>query len=475
MKQIFTLLLTLIFPLFGIAQNLGIAIPVADNNTYGKTRPRIVTTTNDVPVVRWGSKTTDKVYTARLNGNAFANPVTITQGSNIAFVDDWAGPDMASYGNDVFVTFHSQPEATGFVYVVKSSDGGVTFGDTIRAESAAVEQSRFPVIAVDPNGNPAVMFMRFSGNWVDPQYVVANSTDGGATYLADANASELAPGEVCDCCPAALLSEGQRQVAMFRNNDNNLRNLWVTVSNDNGADFPTGDDMDPNNWIINSCPSTGPDGHINGDSLYTVWMSAGQGSSRVYMSSVHLPTAIRGTTWEVSPNQNASANQNYPRIAGEGEVMGIVYQEAASGNIDCFITISIDGGNTFSTPILLHDDPTGTQRNPDVAYSNGQFHVVFEDVAAGSVIYRTASLPGVGIDENAGVSFNAWTDDQQNIHVELPLNQVCDVVIFNGAGQEIYSDQAVRTTLRKKMSSSGIYFIAVTANGRKSTSKVVLP
>jgi len=115
MKRIFTFLFVLIMPLLGMTQNLEIAIPVADNNTYGKTRPRIVTTANNVPVVMWGKKNTNKVYTARLDGNAFASPVTITQGSNMAFVDDWAGPDIASNGNDVFVTFHSQPEATGFV------------------------------------------------------------------------------------------------------------------------------------------------------------------------------------------------------------------------------------------------------------------------------------------------------------------------------------------------------------------------
>jgi hypothetical protein len=473
MKQVYSLLLILIFPLLGIAQSLGVAIPVADDNTYGKTRARIVTATNDIPVVMWGSKTSDKVYTARLDGNAFSTPVQITPGDMEGFVSDWAGPDIASNGDDVFVTFHSQPEATGFVYVVKSSDGAVTFGDTVRAESATVEQSRYPVIAVDPIGNPAVMFMKFEGNWIDPQYVVANSTDGGVTYLNDTNASELAPGEVCDCCPAALLSEGQRQVAMFRNNDENLRDLWVTVSNDNGADFDTGDDMDPNNWIINSCPSTGPDGYINEDTLYTVVMSAGQGASRIYMSSVHLPTATRGNTWEVAPNMNSSANQNYPRIAGEGEVLGIVYQEAASGNIDCYITISIDGGNAFSAPVLLHEETSGTQRNPDLTYGNGQFHVVFEDIGAGSLIYRTVELPGLGISETNALPVTLWADNG-TINIKIPTGEEYDIHIINAVGQSVGSESSAKNSIAFPVKTSGVYLVTVSSNNQKTTQQLVV-
>lgn len=473
MKYAAAFMFLLIAPMLGLTQNLGMAIPVADGNTYGKTRPRIVVDANGTPIILWGRKTTDKVYVARLDGNVFTTPIQVTPGTLEGFVSDWAGPDMVSNGDDVFVTFHSQPESTGYVYVVKSSDGGVTFGDTVRAENAAVEQSRFPVIAVDPNGNPAVMFMKFEGNWIDPQYVVANSPNGGLSYLDDVNASEIAPGEVCDCCPAALLSEGQRQIAMFRNNDNNLRDLWVTISSDNGADFDTGDDMDPNNWMINSCPSTGPDGYINGDSLYTVWMSAGLGASRIFMSSVHLPSATRGTTWEVSPNQNSSANQNYGRIAGNGEVMGIVYQEAASGNIDCFITISMDGGNTFSSPILLHDEVNGTQRNPDVTYYNGEFHVAFEDVSAGSVIYRSVSLPGVGIEEN-DLNATIYLVSDRTINIKFADSGTWEVDIINGLGQLVYQNTVTKNRLDVTVANPGVYVVSVRQDGKSMTKQLMV-
>lgn len=470
MRSTFTTLILVLLCLSGSAQVLGTAIPVADDNAYGKTRPRIVSDASGNPVVMWGRKTTDKVYVAKLDGNSFTTPVSVVPGTEEAFVADWAGPDIAANGDDVFVTYHSQPEAEGFVYVVKSSDGGVSFGDTVRAENIGADQSRFPVIAVDPNGNPAVMFMRFTGNWVDPQYVVANSPNGGTSYLEDVPGSEIAPGEVCDCCPAALLSEGQRQVAMFRNNDNNLRDLWVTISNDNGADFDTGDDMDPNNWIINSCPSTGPDGHIDGDSLYTVWMSAGQGSSRVYLSSVHLPSATRGETWEVAPEQNTSANQNYPRIAGDGQLLGVVYQRAAGGNIDCYMAISTNGGASFGQPFLLHDETNGTQRNPDVTYANGEFHVVFEDVAAGAVVYRSVSVP-VGINE-LEVEAEIWSANK-NIFVRLNQPTRFKVELLNPAGQLVYQGTIIQGTATIPVRDNGLYLLRL-SNDRQSLVRKLL-
>lgn len=473
MNKLFALLTFSLFSIVGVAQNLGVAIPVADGSDFGKTRPRLVVEQDGVPVVMWGNITTNKVYTAQLDGNVFTAPVQVTPGNVEAFVENWAGPDIASNEDDVFVTFHSQPEADGFVYVVKSSDGGLTFGDTVRAENIGNDQSRFPVMAVGPDGAPTVMFMRFSGNWVDPQYVVANSPDQGISYLDDVSASALAPGEVCDCCPGALLSEGQRQVAMFRNNDNDLRDLWVTVSTDNGAGFPTGDDVDPNNWMINSCPSSGADGYIDGDSLYTVWMSAGQGYSRVYLASVHLPTAAAGNVQEAAPVQNSNANQNYPRIAGQGDVMGVVYQEAGSGNIDCYITISTDGGISFSAPTRLHDDPSGTQRNPDITYSNGQFHVVFEDVSAGSIIYRSVEIPMVGVTEFQESLFSLLVQDH-SIQVMFSSDGPAQLSLYSALGQEISRQDVIAGTAEFRVNQAGVYIVRMEQGGRVSSRRLIV-
>ena len=303
---------------------------------------------------------------------------------------------------------------------------------------------------------------------------MANSPNGGQSYLDDVNASEIAPGEVCDCCPAALLSEGQRQVAMFRNNDNNLRDLWVTISNDNGADFDTGDDMDPNNWMINSCPSTGPDGYMNGDTLYTVWMSAGQGASRVYMSSVYLPTGTLGATYEVASDPITSTNHNYPRVAGEGQIMGVVYQQSASGNVNCAMTISTDGGNSFSQPFYLHDETFGTQRNPDVTYANGKFHVVFEDVAAGSVIYRTVSLPGVGVEEAGELAMRTWSVDR-TIHLEIDASGAQEISVVNAIGQNVANRIITGRASTIQIKHGGVYLLRIRNEDGIYVRRIVVP
>ena len=139
-------------------------------------------------MVMWGKSNNLGVYVSTLNGTAFSSPLKVTPNGVNAFVQSWAGPGMDVLGDNVFVSFKSQPENAGFVYVVKSSDGGKTFGDTVRVSNN--NWSRFPEVAVLPNGNPVVTFMDFDPNFKDPRYVVSVSKDGGKSFQQTVNASE---------------------------------------------------------------------------------------------------------------------------------------------------------------------------------------------------------------------------------------------------------------------------------------------
>ena len=166
---------------------------------------------------------------------------------------------MAVRDNDVFVTFKAQPENSGFVYVVKSTDGGKTFGDTVRVSDN--NWSRFPEVAVLPNGNPVVTYMDFDPDFKDPRYVVSVSNDGGKSFQDVVSATEEAPGEACDCCPGFIMADNDRITILFRNNDNDLRDIWASISEDGGKTFHLAKDIDESNWTIGGCPSTGSRSH----------------------------------------------------------------------------------------------------------------------------------------------------------------------------------------------------------------------
>jgi hypothetical protein len=77
------------------------------------------------------------------------------------------------------------------------------------------------------------------------------------------------------------VSEGNTVVMPYRDNDNNIRDTWVGVSNDGGASFTSGMDVDQQDWLIMACPSSGPDAFIIGDNIYSTYMS---GASGIYFS-----------------------------------------------------------------------------------------------------------------------------------------------------------------------------------------------
>jgi|GEM_PF-5651021 len=112
--------------------------------------------------------------------------------------------------------------------------------------------------------------------------------------------------------------------------------------------------FDPSNITSISNPSGGS------GVLEYVWLSSTNGGSNYTMIA-----GANGSSYNPGPLTEMTWFRRCARRAGcadyVGEVLGIVYQEAASGNIDCYITISIDGGNAFSAPVLLHEETSGTQ------------------------------------------------------------------------------------------------------------------
>lgn len=469
--------LALLFPFTALGQTIvwTDVIPVNTNTNTGYTRPQIVITNGSIPVVMWGKANNQGVYVSRWYGNGFGAPVEVTPNGVNAFVQDWAGPGMAAKGDTVFVTFKSQPENEGYVYVVKSTDGGFTFGDTIRVSDN--NWSRFPAVSVDQNGNPYVSYMEFDPNWSDPRYVVHASTDGGSTFSSAVDASAVAPGEVCDCCPSFILADQGKVLQMFRNNDNNLRDIWASVSTDAGSTFSLGADVDNNNWVIGGCPSTGPNAIMTQDSIIAVWMSGGGGASAVNIgTSSHTNLGV-GMNADINPFP--SANQNYPKIAGDGNTLGVVWQESYTGNTEIKFMYTTEGiqGLLEATPDTVNSSLSGNQKNPSIAYGENTFVVVWQDQPTNSVLYRIGivspptSVGNVGQEKAIQVYPNPSTG---NFSVTLP--EVGDIALMDISGKLIRSEfvNSPNRTLNFEGISKGVYLLKFKATDFELHKKIVV-
>ncbi|HHZ66052.1 MAG TPA: T9SS type A sorting domain-containing protein [Flavobacteriales bacterium] len=376
--------------------------PVTGGNSFSNVRPRIALTTGNTPIIMWGDDVNSDVYTAKWTGSGFTAPLKIHSDSIDVFTSNWAGPEFEASGDTVFIGLKVLPEADNGVYSVRSTDGGLTFDDTVRIENIGDSLARFPTVTIANGGNPVFAYMKFDSNWMDAQYTVAQSIDGGDTFEQDVEAGLLVTGEACDCCPAAIKTDGQRQVLMFRNNDNNLRENWLVYSDDGGTSFIASAVADTTNWEVFSCPSFGPDFIISGNAIHSTWLSRGTGGvERIYVGTFDINTMQITFQDTISSGTLPVTNfERYSRMAGEADVVGVVYQHTSFGNTDIILASSQTGSAGLVGNIdTVNISTTGNQQSPDIAYADGTFHIVWQDETSGDVMYRNVTVPYTNIEK----------------------------------------------------------------------------
>lgn len=366
--------------------------PVMDCNNAdeGALRPRIVVNGNGDPVVLWGDMSPMANHVSVGDGATFSVPVEVSAGF-MPSVDDWMGSSIAGVGNTLWVVMKSAPEEGSPIYVRRSDDGGYTWGDTIRVEPFDGLVSRFPSIdVVDPDA-PIVQYMQFDSGWLGARQVVTHMM-GGSFMTPVQVSTPFAPGDVCDCCPNQVVAHEQHVAALYRNAGADIRVMWAATSSDGGATFPVGTFIDTTAWFLPACPSSGPDGYFDGDSIRYVWMSGANNGSKVYLGSASAMDLGLGSHFKLHSGQPSNLQQNFPRIAGSGDTLGVVWQQVYMGQNEILFSWSTTGVSGLSAPDTVNVDLAGVQKTPDIAYADGAFHIIWSEANTGQVRYRKATL-----------------------------------------------------------------------------------
>ena len=409
--------------------------PVLDCNAQGagSLRPRVALSGAGAPVVLWGDMSPMANYVAVGSGTAFGNPVEVSQGFAPA-VADWMGSSIAAVGNTVWVVMKATPEESRPVYVRRSDDGGFTWGDTLRVDPSDGLVSRFPSIdLVEPNA-PLVQYMQFDSGYFGARQVVCHMM-GGAFMQPVQISSPFAPGDVCDCCPNQIIAGQDHTVALYRNAGPDIRVMWGAVSTDGGMSFPAGSVIDGTAWSLNACPSSGPDGYLATDSIRYVWMSGATNGTKVYIGNALASDLSLGDQNLVHADQPQGLQQNFPRIAGSGDTLGVVWQQISGGQSEILFSWSVTGPRGLSVPDTVNADLSGSQRTPDIAYANGAFHIVWSEVTGSLVRYRKAMVLGPnGTPEQGEVApVRAWPNPVRDVlNLEGAQWTVAEVIDLQG-------------------------------------------
>ena len=375
-------------------QTIDIAAAHFDNN-----HPRITTDRAGNPLAIWG-KGSDLQFT-RWNGTAFTQPVKLNPVT--VATADWMGPDIATHGDTVYVVYKQSPEdlTTSHIWCMRSKDGGATFDAPVRVDFTGDSLTRFPTITTDESGNPIIAFMKFNPTFGEARWAVTRSDDFGATFSPDVKASGWSgpSSYVCDCCPGTILCSGDVVTVIYRDNNLNIRDNWAAVSTDGGRTFSGGFNVDQQNWFLENCPASGPDGVIVGDSLYTISMNGENIDELVYYNKASISTM---TCPEAKPVTDYLFGliQNYPRMANYGTAVAMLWRHSINfeSQLGLYFTSDITEGFPSTYDTLAFSNVV----NADVALSPEKVFVVWQDNSTNTVKYKSGAYESrTGIKETA--------------------------------------------------------------------------
>jgi hypothetical protein len=453
---------------------------VVVNTSASITAPRIALLPDGTPLVTWGESgngIASRIWCSRMDGDTFTMPVSVVQNTPAPLLFGFGGYDVALSGNLVFVVFERSGQG---IFISRSDDGGLTFNLPVVVKGPeSGTYATLSSVVVDGTNNPVVSYI-FEKNGT-ATYQVRRSTDGGLIFNAQVTANAPAPGgKVCECCTSDLIASGDSVWILFRNNNQNIRDSWVSRSTDLAATFDTATDVDATDWQINACPISGPRLARSGDSLLAVWMSAANGTGHIYLNSLHAATMQAGQQLDFSDGSDPQSVHTQPDITASGDTVGVVYVKKAK---EINFHFSTNGTSNLINQSTQFAIPDHILRYPSLSFRNGVFHLIYVDATDGNVIYRqghlTQSSPAVEPADVFDVSIfpNPTTGI---ITVQTDRNPITALAVTDSHGKTIYLPGKIRQSeyqfaIDLRNNPPGIYFIHVNRkDGREYTKAISL-
>jgi hypothetical protein len=434
------------------------------------------------PVIYWGKTGGNpKLYLAFGENNVFSAPIEVsTNGIDLDLWGGALGPQIAARGNTLFLIFESY--GTG-IYSIKSDDGGQSFSAPVLVY--APPQGRFatlPSVAIDPALNPVVSFITTNASEQDARYEVTHATDGGLSFPSTTIANTSAAGEeVCECCPATIGAFSEDEIYLaFRNNDDNLRDIWVAKSIDGGANFTEATDIDDTDWQTQTCPQSGPDMIMSSDSIYAVFFSAAT-ASNIYLSTLDKASMSLGDHFQITSSAAPDLSQGNPVIAGNGDTMAVVWEEYVGNNWNIQLCWSVNGSGDLLNNRITIDESSGAQKLADIAYQDGQFHIVYEDQSNGRVIYRRASFENLIANKeitnsvaNVTISPNPFSNTT-TVTINKNSFETYSASLYTAQGQKVadYQSNGNELNITQAGLTSGIYFLKIIRGDQQITERLI--
>ena len=375
---------------FRASQGLG-TINVS-NGTGSSVFPQIATSGSNV-YVTWQDTTpgnSDIFFAVSTNkGTSFSTPINISNNT-----DSSVSPQIATSGNNVYVTWQDGPLFNRDTFFAVSTNNGTSFGTPINLGNNT-GGTFFPQIAATGNNVYVAWQNGTSGN--RDIFFAASNNNGmsfGIINLSNNTGASQSP---------QIATSGSNVYVTWQDIFPGNSDIFFAVSNNNGTSFGT-----PINISNNTGGSFNPEFVAIGSNVYVTWTDNTPAGNFDILFAV---SNNNGTSFSTPINlSNNTGDSGVSQIAVSGNNVYVTWFDDTPGNFDIFFAASNNNGTSFGTPINISNN-TGDSLFQQMAVSGNNVYVTWHDTTIGDfdIFVITNAQPfgtPVNISNNAGFSAN---------------------------------------------------------------------
>ena len=306
------------------------ATPINLSNNAGVSfNPQIATSGNNV-YVTWQDSTPgnyDIFFAAsNTNGASFGTPINLSNNAGGSQL-----PQIATSGNNVYVTWYDDTLGNNEIFLAASNDNGTSFGTPINLSNNAGDSFK-PQIATSGN-NVYVTWQDSTPGNADTFFAVSNNN--GTSFGTPINLSNNAG----DSFNQQIATSGNNVYVTWEDGTFGSTEIFFAVSNNNGLGFGT-----PINLSNNAGGSQLPQIATSGNNVYVTWYDDTLGNNEIFLAASNDNGQIFSTPINLSNNTGFSA---LPQIATSGNNVYVTWYDDTLGNNEIFLAASNDNGTSF--------------------------------------------------------------------------------------------------------------------------------
>lgn len=382
-------------------------------------------------------------------------------------------PSMAISGSLVHVVWYDFRNGNNEIYYTRYIAGQMNMLSDIRLTNDSAD-SYYPSIA-GSDSLVHVVWMDFrDGNY---EIYYKRSHNSGASWGSDIRLTNNTAGS---SFPSVAVSGSNVHVVWFDGRDGIPNNeIYYKHSTDGGINWEP-DTRLTNNTAWSAYPSIA----VSGSTVHVVWYDTRDGNREIY----YKRSTDNGINWESDKRlTNNTALSLNPSIAVSGSLVHVVWQDERDGNFEIYYKLSTNGGINWNTDTRLTNN-TEVSRNPSVAVSGSQVHVVWTNNGLYYKRNPSGNLTGI---QNISTEIPSVYTLKQNypnpfnprtvIRYQVPAvsNVILKVYDINGKEVQMLVNEKLQpgtyeTSFDGSMLTSGVYFYKMTAGNYSETKRMVL-